>query len=111
MLQFPLQGCSIQKVAAALGSHGIAALALIFYLIGIPISASVCISCSPGRMASASTSKTTAACIAAILDRAGTYFGTATGQILYTRYEGRQWQLLADFLPPVYSVEAFGPFD
>jgi hypothetical protein len=37
--------------------------------------------------------------------------GTSTGQIFYTLDEGRQWQLLADFLPPIYSVEAFGPFD
>ncbi len=111
MLQFPPQGCSIQRMAAVPGGHGIAVLAPIFYLISIPISASVCISCSPRRMASASTSKTTAACIAAIPDRAGVYCGSSTGQIFYTRDEGRQWQLLADFLPPIYSVEAFGPFD
>jgi hypothetical protein len=56
-------------MAAALGSHGIAVLALIFYLISIPISASVCISCSPRRMASAAISTTTAARTAAILPR------------------------------------------
>jgi hypothetical protein len=40
-------------------------------------------------------------------DPAGVYFGTAAGQVFYTRNEGREWDLLADFLPPVYSVEAF----
>ncbi len=44
-------------------------------------------------------------------DRAGVYCGTSTGQSFYTRDEGRQWQLLADFLPPIYAVDAFGPFD
>jgi hypothetical protein len=43
-------------------------------------------------------------------DPAGVYFGTSTGQLFHTRDEGRAWHLLADFLPPVYSVEAFGPF-
>ena len=43
-------------------------------------------------------------------DAAGVYFGTSTGQIFYTLDEGRQWRLLADFLPPIYSVEAVGPF-
>jgi hypothetical protein len=38
------------------------------------------------------------------------------GQIIHhftldSRDEGREWHLLADFLPPVYSVEAFGPFN
>jgi hypothetical protein len=61
MLQFPLQGCSIQKMAAVPGSHGIAVLALIFYPTGIPVSSSVCISFSPRRMESASASLTTAA--------------------------------------------------
>jgi hypothetical protein len=42
-------------------------------------------------------------------DPAGVYFGTATGQIFYTANEGREWDLLADYLPPVYSIEAFGP--
>ena len=39
-------------------------------------------------------------------DPAGIYFGTETGQIFYSRDEGRQWELLADFLPPIYSIEA-----
>ncbi len=38
-------------------------------------------------------------------DPAGVYFGTQTGQIFYTRNEGREWRLLADHLPPVASVE------
>jgi hypothetical protein len=58
-------------MAAALGSHGIAVLALIFYLIGIPKSASVCISCSQRRMESAPTSKTTVTSIGAILPAVG----------------------------------------
>lgn len=39
-------------------------------------------------------------------DPAGLYFGTETGQLFYSRDAGRQWHLLADFLPPVLSVEA-----
>ena len=70
MLQFPLQGCSIQRMAAALGGHEIAVLALIFYLTGIPVSASVCISCSQRRMESASADWTTAVCVGAILPAA-----------------------------------------
>jgi hypothetical protein len=58
-------------MAAALGSHGIAVLALIFYLIGFPKSASVCESRSPRRMESASTSKTTMTSIEAILPAVG----------------------------------------
>jgi hypothetical protein len=54
-------------MAAALGSHGIAVLALIFYPTSILIAASVYISCSQRRMECASTSKTTAACTGAIL--------------------------------------------
>ena len=42
-------------------------------------------------------------------DPAGVYFGTATGQIFHSRDEGREWRLLADCLPPIYTVEAFGP--
>jgi photosystem II stability/assembly factor-like uncharacterized protein len=42
------------------------------------------------------------------LDPAGVYFGTSTGQVFHTKNEGREWRLLADFLPPVYSVEAHG---
>jgi hypothetical protein len=37
---------------------------------------------------------------------AGIYVGTSTGQIFYSRDNGDSWGLLADFLPPVLSVEA-----
>lgn len=39
-------------------------------------------------------------------DPAGVYFGTETGQLFATRNEGRGWKLIADFLPPILSVEA-----
>jgi hypothetical protein len=61
-------------MAAALGSHEIAVLALIFYLTGIPVSASVCISCSQRRMESASAYSTTAVCVRAILPVAAVSF-------------------------------------
>ena len=35
---------------------------------------------------------------------AGLYFGTNTGKIFSSRNEGDSWQLLADNLPPVYSL-------
>jgi photosystem II stability/assembly factor-like uncharacterized protein len=34
----------------------------------------------------------------------GVYVGTSTGQLFYSRDEGSRWEVLADFLPPVYSV-------
>ncbi|MBL8080322.1 MAG: hypothetical protein JNM55_20295 [Anaerolineales bacterium] len=37
---------------------------------------------------------------------AGIYFGTNTGQLFYSRDSGDSWELLADFLPPIHSVEA-----
>ena len=37
-------------------------------------------------------------------DPCGVYLGTSTGQVFYSRNEGDQWELLADFLPPVYSI-------
>jgi hypothetical protein len=37
---------------------------------------------------------------------AGIYVGTSTGQIFYTRDGGDRWELLADYLPPVLSLEA-----
>ncbi|TRO55391.1 exo-alpha-sialidase [Candidatus Bathyarchaeota archaeon] len=37
---------------------------------------------------------------------AGIYIGTNTGQLLYSRDSGDHWELLADFLPPIQSVEA-----
>ena len=38
-------------------------------------------------------------------DPAGIYFGTNTGKIFASRNEGDSWSLIADNLPPVYSVE------
>ncbi len=40
------------------------------------------------------------------LEEAGVYVGTSTGQIFYSRDAGDSWELLADYLPPVYSIEA-----
>ncbi|HSG43145.1 MAG TPA: hypothetical protein VLA72_08310 [Anaerolineales bacterium] len=37
---------------------------------------------------------------------AGIYIGTNTGQLFYSRDSGDNWELLADFLPPIQSVEA-----
>ena len=39
------------------------------------------------------------------LQPAGIYFGTSTGQVFGSADEGESWQLIADFLPPVWSVE------
>jgi hypothetical protein len=39
------------------------------------------------------------------MDQAGIYAGTNTGQLFYSRNEGDSWELLADFLPPIQSVE------
>lgn len=36
---------------------------------------------------------------------AGIYFGTNTGQLFYSRDSGDSYELLADFLPPIQSVE------
>lgn len=40
------------------------------------------------------------------LDPVGVYFGTSTGQVYGSADEGRTWSLLADHLPPIWSVEA-----
>ncbi|HJW83756.1 MAG TPA: exo-alpha-sialidase, partial [Anaerolineae bacterium] len=40
------------------------------------------------------------------LDEAGVYVGTSTGQIFHSRNSGDAWGVLADYLPPVLSVEA-----
>ncbi len=37
-------------------------------------------------------------------DPGGVYVGTSTGQVFYSRDEGDNWNLLADYLPPVYSI-------
>ena len=39
------------------------------------------------------------------LDRAGIYAGTDTGQLFYSRDDGDSWDILADYLPPILSVE------
>ena len=36
---------------------------------------------------------------------AGIYVGTNTGQLFYSRDSGDHWDLLADYLPPIHSVE------
>ncbi|MBI3873167.1 MAG: exo-alpha-sialidase, partial [candidate division Zixibacteria bacterium] len=36
---------------------------------------------------------------------AGIYFGTATGQLCFSPDEGESWQTIANWLPPIYSVE------
>jgi photosystem II stability/assembly factor-like uncharacterized protein len=38
-------------------------------------------------------------------EAAGLYAGTDTGQLFYSRDDGDSWELLADFLPPIQSVE------
>jgi photosystem II stability/assembly factor-like uncharacterized protein len=40
------------------------------------------------------------------LDPVGVYFGTSTGQLYGSTDEGRSWSLLADHLPPIWSVQA-----
>ncbi len=40
------------------------------------------------------------------LDKAGIYAGTDTGQLFYSRNDGESWELMADYLPPILSVEA-----
>ncbi|PKB79712.1 MAG: hypothetical protein BZY88_11675 [SAR202 cluster bacterium Io17-Chloro-G9] len=39
------------------------------------------------------------------LDPCGIYVGTTTGQIFYSRDRGDHWELLADQLPPINSVD------
>lgn len=40
------------------------------------------------------------------LDPVGVYIGTSTGQVFGSADEGDNWNLVADFLPPIWSVEA-----
>lgn len=40
------------------------------------------------------------------LDTAGVYIGTSSGQIFYSRDEGKKWDLLIDYLPTIYSLSA-----
>jgi len=37
---------------------------------------------------------------------AGIYAGSNTGQLFYSRDSGESWEMLADYLPPIQSVEA-----
>jgi photosystem II stability/assembly factor-like uncharacterized protein len=37
-------------------------------------------------------------------DPCGVYFGTTTGQLYGSRNGGKRWELIADGLPPIYSV-------
>ena len=39
------------------------------------------------------------------LENAGIYAGTSTGQLFYSQDAGDNWQLLADYFPPILSVE------
>jgi hypothetical protein len=39
-------------------------------------------------------------------DPAGIYVGTTSGQMFYSRDEGDHWELLADSLPPIVSMNA-----
>lgn len=39
-------------------------------------------------------------------DPCGVYVGTNTGQLFASRDRGETWELIADFLPPIYSVTA-----
>jgi hypothetical protein len=39
-------------------------------------------------------------------DPVGLYFGTTSGDVWASRNEGGKWQLLAQYLPHIYSVEA-----
>jgi photosystem II stability/assembly factor-like uncharacterized protein len=40
------------------------------------------------------------------LDPVGVYVGTNTGQVFASADEGETWRLAANFLPPIWSVEA-----
>ncbi|HEY5002291.1 MAG TPA: hypothetical protein VII61_04020, partial [Ktedonobacteraceae bacterium] len=37
-------------------------------------------------------------------DPCGVYVGTTTGQIFASADRGEHWQMIADYLPPIYSV-------
>jgi len=39
------------------------------------------------------------------LENAGIYIGTSTGQIFYSLDNGDNWEVLADYLPPILSIE------
>jgi hypothetical protein len=39
------------------------------------------------------------------LDTPGVYFGTSTGQVFASPDEGRNWSMIADYLPGITSVQ------
>jgi hypothetical protein len=39
-------------------------------------------------------------------DPCGIYVGTNTGQLFASHNQGESWELIADFLPAIYSVTA-----
>jgi photosystem II stability/assembly factor-like uncharacterized protein len=41
-----------------------------------------------------------------MVDPCGVYVGTNTGQLFASNDRGDSWQLIADYLPPIYSVSA-----
>jgi photosystem II stability/assembly factor-like uncharacterized protein len=45
------------------------------------------------------------AMVADNLEPAGLYAGTDTGQLFYSRDDGDSWEVLADYLPPIQSIE------
>jgi hypothetical protein len=38
---------------------------------------------------------------------AGVYVGTTGGTLFYSQTSGKQWQVLAEYLPPIYSIRGF----
>ena len=39
------------------------------------------------------------------LDPCGIYLGTTTGQLFYSRDDGKSWELMLNNLPPILSLE------
>jgi hypothetical protein len=39
-------------------------------------------------------------------DPCGVYVGTKTGQLFASADRGESWEMIADYLPPIYSVTA-----
>jgi hypothetical protein len=46
------------------------------------------------------------AMVADHLSPAGVYVGTGGGTLFYSRDSGRNWEILAEYLPPIYSIAA-----
>ena len=42
-----------------------------------------------------------------VLSPAGVYVGTTGGTLFYSQNSGKQWQVLAEYLPPIYSIKGF----